>query len=112
MEESNISLFTCKICGKRCKAEKIVTQRNNSVGGRICGKCGEYYKTSIKMALSMILGIIIGISVLFTFDGKWIFIIGCYIFSVLLLFLFPLFIRIRGRKKYYTENELNELWKK
>lgn len=70
MKEQNIAYFTCKICGKRCKAEKTVTKRNNSVGQKICGKCGEYYKTSVKMALSMILGIIIGISVLFTFDGK------------------------------------------
>lgn len=112
MKESNISYFTCKLCGKRCKAEKLVTQRNNSVGQKICGKCGEYYKTTVKMSLSMILGIIIGLSVFFVFDGKWIFIIGCYIFSVLLLFLFPFILRIKGRRKCYTEDEVNELWKK
>ena len=111
MTETNISYFTCKICGKRCKAKKNVNQRNNSVGQRICGNCGEYFKTSVKMTLSMLLGIIIGLFVPFLFNGKWIYIICCLIFSSLLFFLYPFFLKFKGRKKYYTEEEAKELWK-
>ena len=112
MSEINTAHFTCKICGKRFKADKIINQRKNGVGQKICGKCGEYYKTSVKMALSLLLGIIIGLSTFFVFDGNWVFIVGCYIVAVLLLFLSPLFFKLKGRNKYYTEDELNELWKK
>lgn len=112
MLETDKAWFTCKICGKEFKGEKEINQRKKSVGQKICGKCGEYYKTSVKMALSLLLGIIIGLSTFFVFDGNWVFIVGCYIVAVLLLFLSPLFFKLKGRNKYYTEDELNELWKK
>ena len=112
MTEEEKIWFTCKICGKRYLVAKETNQRKNSVGQKICGKCGEYFKTSVKMALSMLLGTIIGLSVPFVFNGNWVFIVVCYIIAVLLLFFAPLFFKLKGRNKYYTEDELNELWKK
>ena len=111
MSEIQNIRFRCKCCDKIIKIKTVGNERKTP-GFLICGECAEYYRRRVSLLFMLLTGIAIGI--LFSMileDSKLrdFILLSALLFISLLYIIFMIFLKRRGKGKFYTEEQINEI---